>query len=330
MSTHNSKDSIERFSMGRMQESELAGFEKHLLRCEECQAAVRSMDVFLDAFRGAAEDLHQQERPVPGSPVPAVFKGNYALVQAPLPNADLENIGVLLVDAAADRLYSRFRRDFEEFAGDNADRLQQLPDEISEMAKELGAQKSLEWMESSLSGTVSISTRKNVLIEDRAKTVDRLYAKHVHPTVLRFRTHLPRYSLEAAAGKFGKQMAVEPEGWVEVRTMMPLTDDMFVTHVKGHSMEPTIPDASLCAFRSKVDGSWHGKVLLIEQYGESGGSRYTVKLCQLSKHSDPTRQGDEAWLHQRVTLQSINPNYESWDVASAAKIRPLGEFLFVV
>ena len=175
---------------------------------------------------------------------------------------------------------------------------------------------------------MQISAPLEVLVEDYATTLDRLYRQHIRPNILRFCTHLPRYSLEAAAGRFGKQMAAEPEGWVEVRTDIPLTDDMFVTHVKGHSMEPQIPDASLCAFRSKIAGSWDGKVLLLEQYGESGGNRYAVKRCRVSK-DDPTKT-DEGWLHQPVTLESINPDFESWDVASTGKIRALGEFLFVV
>lgn len=125
-------------------------------------------------------------------------------------------------------------------------------------------------------------------------------------------------------------MPVEPEGWVEVDTQMPLTDDMFVVHVEGHSMEPQIPSGSLCAFRHRIAGSWDGKVLLIEQYGESGGCRYTVKECHLSKNVDPTQPGEEAWLHQRITMESRNQEYTPWDVPSDGKIRPLGEFLFVV
>jgi hypothetical protein len=41
-------------------------------------------------------------------------------------------------------------------------------------------------------------------------------------------------------------------------------------------------------------------------------------------------EGDAAWLHERFTLESLNPDYKSWDVASAGTVRVLGEFLFVV
>jgi phage repressor protein C with HTH and peptisase S24 domain len=162
--------------------------------------------------------------------------------------------------------------------------------------------------------------------------IEALRAKHIRPEVQPFRTHLPQYSLEAAAGKFGEQqMEVEPEGWVRVPAPhVALTEDMFVTHVKGHSMEPKIPDGSLCAFRSNIAGSYDGKVLLVEHYGETGGNRYTVKLYRSSKNLDPHRQGDDGWLHERITLQSLNPDYPSWDVASAGTVRVIGEFLFLV
>ena len=253
------------------------------------------------------------------------------MVQAALPNTNLHNIGVLLIDVGSNQLYCRFRRAFEEFAGDEADWFKDLPDDISQSADELGAEKCVEWLESTLSNAVRVSPRKRVLIEDyAATTVNRLYAKLIRLKVLPFRTHLPQYTLEAAAGRFGKQMVVEPQGWVEVRTDMQLTDDMFVAHVYGHSMEPNIPDVCLCAFRSKIVDSEEGKVLLIEQCNESGGGRCTIKVVHVSRAVDPNQEGDQAWLHQRMTLESINRDYRSWDVASAEKIRILGEFLFVV
>jgi len=35
-------------------------------------------------------------------------------------------------------------------------------------------------------------------------------------------------------------------------------------------------------------------------------------------------------LHERMTLESDNPNYRSWDEACAQKVRVVGEFLFIV
>jgi hypothetical protein len=152
------------------------------------------------------------------------------------------------------------------------------------------------------------------------------------PEVLHFRTHLPLYSLAAAAGKFGEQQAdVNPEGWIEVSPgRIKITRDMFVTHIEGRSMEPDIPDGSLCAFRSNVSAPYDGKIVLMEDYGEVGGNRYAVKRYRTSTKADPNKKGDHAWLHERITLESINPDYAHWEVASSEKVNVIGEFVFTI
>jgi phage repressor protein C with HTH and peptisase S24 domain len=168
-------------------------------------------------------------------------------------------------------------------------------------------------------------------IEDLVNRVKLLYDG---PRTPRFHTHLPLYSLEAAAGKFGKkQMEVDPEGWVEVPSVLEgvrLTREMFVIHVKGVSMEPSIPDGSLCAFRGNVDTPYEGKVVLLEEYSKGKGSRYTVKRYHTSTHPDPHNKQDASWLHERMTLESTNPNFPSWEVASDRQVQVIGEFLFVI
>jgi SOS-response transcriptional repressor LexA len=149
--------------------------------------------------------------------------------------------------------------------------------------------------------------------------------------ILNFRTRLPLYSLEATAGKFGTKQEVVREGWAEVQPDHGiLTNDMFVTHVEGRSMQPKIPDGSLCAFRSNVSAPYHGKVLLLERYGETGGNRYTVSQYRISKNIDSHKEGDREWLHERFTLEPLNPEFPPWDVASDEKVNVIGEFVFVV
>jgi SOS-response transcriptional repressor LexA len=151
--------------------------------------------------------------------------------------------------------------------------------------------------------------------------------------VRRFLTHLPLYGLEAAAGKFGKQqVAAEPEGWVQpfAPLHIRLTLDMFVVHIKGCSMEPSIPDGSLCIFRSKVPVPYDGKLLLMEDYSETGGNRHSVKRYRSSKNADPKKEGEKGWLHERITLESINPAFKPWDVASSDKVHVIGEFVFAM
>jgi SOS-response transcriptional repressor LexA len=254
----------------------------------------------------------------------------YLVVQAALPGKQIENIGILLLNSGSDQLRSLLRRDVEEFAGEEADWFQGLDEEISVKSQQLGGQHCLEWMESVLSHGLRISQRHSIVVDSDSQMMKRLYKKYTEPKVLPFQTHLPLFSLEAAAGRFGRQMEVEPEGWVEVWPPLALSEDMFVTHVKGHSMEPIIPDGCLCAIGANRTGSNEGKVVVLERREETGGNCYTIQQYRTSKNRDPDVKGNAAWLHERITLNPINPAYHSWDVASAERVSVLGEFLFVV
>jgi hypothetical protein len=90
--------------------------------------------------------------------------------------------------------------------------------------------------------------------------------------------------------------------------------------------------AVFCVFTGKLEASCDGKVLLLEQYGNSGkgGNRYTVKIYHASSQPDPNEEGQDAWLHERMTLTSANPDFKPWDVATARKVHVVGEFLFTV
>jgi phage repressor protein C with HTH and peptisase S24 domain len=71
-------------------------------------------------------------------------------------------------------------------------------------------------------------------------------------------------------------MEVEPEEWVEAPEGLRITDDMFVAHVTGRSMEPRIPNGSLCVFRGNVAGSRQNKLVLVMLYGVAGENRFTI------------------------------------------------------
>ena len=109
-----------------------------------------------------------------------------------------------------------------------------------------------------------------------------------------------------------------------------LTRDMFVSHIKGNSMEPLIPDGGLCAFKSNVSEPYDGKILLMEDYGEIGGNRYSVKRYRVSGNADPAGDATPGWLHQRFTLESLNTDFAPMEIASARKVHVIGEFVFTV
>ena len=123
-----------------------------------------------------------------------------------------------------------------------------------------------------------------------------------------FKTHLPLYSLRAAAGKFGNGEEVEPEGWVEAPGTGKLDEKMFVARVVGRSMEPKIPDGSLGVFRAAPEGTRQGKIVLAQYRGpadpETGGA-FTVKVYESEKSYGP----DGSWTHEKVTLKPVNPEF---------------------
>src|SRR5579863_3894065 len=166
--------------------------------------------------------------------------GRYSMVQAETPERGLVNLGILLEDPETDSLLLRFRRDLESLTDDEEDQqaLEALAQDLSEKAHEMGAGKLFQYLESNVSNAIRVTERAEVLVEDFGRALDRLYLKNVQSNVLEFRTHLPRYSLEAAAGKFLDNREISEEGWVEAPENLRLSSDMFVAHIAGLSMEP--------------------------------------------------------------------------------------------
>src|SRR5271163_4801368 len=204
--------------------------------------------------------------------------GKYCILQAETPEKGLVNLGVILQDPQTDSLRLRLRRDLASLAEEeDLDVLSALGDDIAVKAQELGAEKLFEYLESNLSNAVRMTDREEVLVDDFGRALDRLYLKNVQSNVLEFRTHLPRYSLRAAAGKFLENEEITEDGWIEAPEDLRLSTDMFVAEIVGHSMEPRIPDGSLCVFRQGVAGSRQGRLVLVENLETTGNNRYSVK-----------------------------------------------------
>jgi type III restriction enzyme len=123
-----------------------------------------------------------------------------------------------------------------------------------------------------------------------------------------FVTHLPVFSLAAAAGRFGQAQDVREDGWVQVNGRR-LDEQMFVARVVGRSMEPKIPDGSYCVFRANPEGTRQGKIVLVQHRGiedpETGG-QFTVKRYTSDKSPGP----DGTWHHTAITLEPLNPAYQ--------------------
>lgn len=123
-----------------------------------------------------------------------------------------------------------------------------------------------------------------------------------------FETLLPLYSLEAAAGYFGDEKAVELEGWVEADGVGRLNDKMFVARATGRSMEPRVHEGDYLVFRAHPTGTRQGKIVLARgpiTDPELGGP-YTVKKYLSEKVVGP----DGDWRHTKVVLAPLNPEFE--------------------
>ena len=258
----------------------------------------------------------------------------YSMVQAETPEQGLVNLGILLEDPETDSVRLRFRRDLESLADDEEDQevLEALAQDLAQKAHEMGAGKLFQYLESNVSNAIRVTDREEVLVENFGRALDRLYLKNVRSNVLEFRTHLPRYSLKAAAGKFLENQEISEDGWVEAPEDLRLSTDMFVAQIAGRSMEPLIPDGSLCVFRYGVTGSRQGRLVLVESSGALGNDQYTVKRYQSTKAQTESGEPDTgAWKHTRIRLESLTPEFPSWDLdPDEEKYRILAEFVRVV
>jgi phage repressor protein C with HTH and peptisase S24 domain len=225
-------------------------------------------------------------------------------------------IGVFLLSGS--ELHFRLRDDWTEF--DDAEYLESLAEDFALKIRDMGGVNFLSWMEDTLSNYLLLSEREPAA----GKSLEDLFEEHVDNRVRPFVTHLPCYSLRAAATRFGEERTVEEESWIRVDSLR-LSEGMFVARVVGRSMEPLIPDGSLCVFRGPVVGSREGKRVLIEQFGVAEAeARYSVKRYTSRKVAT-----DEGWEHQSIRLEPLNPEFETFELAGD-QFRVIAEFVRVL
>ena len=255
--------------------------------------------------------------------------GQYVVIEIAAPGIRVENAGVLLIDPRTGKRYMRMRRDLAELSEEDAEYLDSLAPDLQAKANEMGGRELLAWLEENASHFVRVTDRAEVMVDSYERTLARLYSRHVSPKVLPFRTHLPLYAAEAAAGSWGREMNVDEDAreWIEAPEDLRLQEHMFVARVTGHSMEPLIPAGSLCVFRggSALAGSREGKPVLVMNYGEPGENRFTVKRYKSAK-----RRTEEGWEHSEIWLEPLNPAYERWKLDEEARIKVIGEFVRVL
>jgi phage repressor protein C with HTH and peptisase S24 domain len=255
----------------------------------------------------------------------------WSLLELARPGAKPVPLGILLVvDDTSGKLTLRLRGSagFDDLEEEDLDILDFLESDLRAKALDRGGQALIDSLEDTLSNFLRIGDRTAVACTgDPQKLADRLFDEHVDATVQPFVTHLPVYSLRAAATRFGEGMQSEQEGWVRAPGHLTLHENMFVARVVGRSREPLIPDGSLCIFRAGVTGTRQGKRLLIEQFGETDfAARYTVKRYTSKKRAV---QEDDAWEHERIRLEPLNREFAAFDLGPD-EFRAIAEFVAVI
>lgn len=236
-----------------------------------------------------------------------------ALAQLRVFEALGENCGVFLFNPESGESALRLRKDWTDFAPEEADILDAIAEDLPSKLAEMGPTQFLLWIDESLSNTFRVSEPKTTLIGDIDRTAQALYRKFVQSTMKKFETHLPVFSIRAAAGGFGRDMAAHAEGWVEVDVpgRRDLSEDLFLIRIEGRSMEPDIPDGALCVFRSYYGGSRKGGIFLVQRVATMDeGGEVTIKRYDSRKEF----RKDGTWVHTRIKMQPENPEFQDWDL----------------
>ena len=191
----------------------------------------------------------------------------------------------------------------------------------------MGGEGLLGWLEQNVSFTLRVTGRETVTVRDFPSSLNQLYRQHIHARVLPFETHLPVYALEVAAGPFLSNPAeIAAEEWIEAPENLKLAPEMFVGRINGHSMEPKIPDGSWCVFRRGVTGSRRGRLVLVRNSELADENRFTVK-----RYSSDKSVTEDGFRHTRIRLESLNPDYPSWDLdPDEDKYQIVAEFVAVL
>lgn len=146
-----------------------------------------------------------------------------------------------------------------------------------------------------------------------------------------FKSYLPLYSVEAAAGYFGNGKSVEPRGWIKCDGRRKFDSSTFVIKVKGHSMSPVILDGDYAVMRANPTGSIQGKIVLVQHRAisdpDTGGS-YAIKRYTASK----VISGRSTVADKQIILSPINPEFEPIILQSGLKddSRVIAEYLFSI
>lgn len=167
-------------------------------------------------------------------------------------------------------------------------------------------------------------------IQDTIPIVERL---RIEPDVMesaKFVDFLPFYTIKAACGKFADGEDIDKSGWVRAEGVGKLNANMFVVKASGKSMEPRIPDGSLCVFNRNVAGSRNNKIVLVQHhsfYDPDHSGNFTIKIYTSEKSYD-SKTGE--WRHERIILKPVNKDFEPIILSEDDNYNVVGELVAVL
>ena len=113
-------------------------------------------------------------------PPSAEADAEYLLLRFAGPGRPVRNVGVLLYDPRAERLYWRVRTDWQNIADpDDAEILAEVSRHLQEQAGRMGAEQFLRGLEDTLSNVLRLSERRTIQVADFQEAADALYELHV-------------------------------------------------------------------------------------------------------------------------------------------------------
>lgn len=248
---------------------------------------------------------------------------DYVILEIHVPGLPGENAGVILLDREANQLFVKVRQDVDSFQLEESELLTDLESLLESLAAEHGAAEALAYIQQCFSGVVRTTDVQSTMASDPEARLRRLYRENVNSGGA-----IPVVQLRAAAGYLSEEAETPGEyvGSVDPPPGVRLSRGMFAARVVGRSMEPLIPDGSLCLFRPHGGGSRNGQKLLIEKLGSfDSTSQFTVKVYRSEKRV----QEDGSWEHQTIRMIPLNPEFQEWNLAPD-EFKVIGEFVAVL
>ena len=108
-----------------------------------------------------------------------VKSAEWVMLFATLPRRARQPAGVLLLDPATDELHIRLRDDLDRIDDDFSEVWAVLGDDLGRIAREMGGNNFLLWLEDMASLTIQLSGRQLIPIVLAEKTADELFRLHV-------------------------------------------------------------------------------------------------------------------------------------------------------